>query len=349
MNKEIVIVTGSMVRGGAEGVIALVANGLAQRGWHVSIVSILFNIWDYELDPAIKCIDISREKRNQLLDTPRLIFCLRRILKTIKPDAVLSFMVAVNIVTWFSSRGLNIKYIPSERNDPDKGRSNIIKKLQIQAYSASDSPVFQTTQAKSYFSERIQKKAVIIPNPVREMPMALYGTTKKIVSVGRLSSQKNHKLLIDAFSSILKIYSDFSLEIYGEGPLRTDLQQYIEEKGLSEFVYLCGKVNDVPNRIRDAYMFILSSDYEGLSNALLEAMAIGLPCVSTNCAGASDVIKDNENGLIVPVGDIDSLVKAMKYLIENPLIAKDMGFKARSSMSRFNVDSIVDLWEGLIK
>lgn len=346
--KDIVIVTGCMVRGGAEGVIATVANGLAQRGWKVHIISILFDRWDYELDPSISCIDISNEKRNQMLDTPRLVMTLRRRIKRIKPEAVLSFMVAVNIVTWLATRGLNVKFIPSERNDPDRGRSNLIKKLQVKAYGAADTTVFQTTRAKEYFSEAIQNRSVIIPNPLREMPEAVYGTSKRIVTAGRLSEQKNHKLLIDAFKRVHKDHPEFSVDIYGEGSMKDELQAYIDEKGLNNSVHLCGKVDNVPERIRNAYMFVLPSDYEGLSNALLEAMGIGLPCITTNCAGSDDAIRDGANGLIVPIQDSDAMEKAIKELIVDPAKAEELGRKARVSMSRYKVENVVEQWESLI-
>lgn len=347
--KDIVIVTGCMVRGGAEGVIATVANGLAQRGWKIHIISILFDRWDYELDPSIECIDISNEKRNQMLDTPRLVLALRKKIRQIKPKAVLSFMVAVNIVTWLATRRLNVKYIPSERNDPDKGRSSLIKKLQAKAYGAADTTVFQTTRAKEYFSDAIQKKSVIIPNPLREMPEAVYGASKRIVTAGRLSEQKNHKLLIDAFAGVYRDHPDYSIDIYGEGSMRDELQAYIDEKGLRTLVHLCGKVDNVPERIQDAYMFVLPSDYEGLSNALLEAMGIGLPCITTNCAGSDDAIQDGENGLIVPIQDRDAMEKAIRKLIEDHERAEIMGKKARESMSRYKVDNVVDQWEALVK
>lgn len=346
--KNVVIVTGSMGRGGAEGVVASVANGLAQRGWKIHIVSLLFDTCDYDLEPSVEYINISKEKKNQIIDTPRLVLTLRKIIKQIHPEVVFSFMVAINIVTWMATRGLKVKYIPSERNDPDKGRNKVVKKLQAIAYTTADTTVFQTTRAKEYFSDGIQKRSVIIPNPLREMPEAVYGQTKRIVTAGRLSNQKNHKLLIDVFEEIHRDYPDFSVDIYGEGSMKDELQSYIDGKGLSSLVYLRGKVDNVPECIRNAYMFVLPSDYEGLSNALLEAMGIGLPCITTNCAGSDDAIQDGVNGLIVPIRDQKAMEDAMRKLIENPEQAIEMGKKARASMTRYKVDSVIDQWEKLL-
>lgn len=347
--KDIIMVTGSMIRGGAEGVLASVANGLAQRGWKIHIVSILFDQCDYVLHPSIEYISIAKPQNNQILDTPRMVGSLRKVIKELKPDVVISFMVTINIVTWMSTRGLNVKYIPSERNDPDKGVNGLIKLLQDKAYGAADVVVFQTTRAKEFFSYKIQQKGVIIPNPVKKMPEASSIKSKRIVTVGRLENQKNQKLLIDSFKEIYDDNKEFSVEIYGDGSLMRTISDYIKQIGLEGIVRLCGKVENIPEKIRDAYMFVLPSDYEGLSNALLEAMAIGLPCITTNCAGSDDAIQDGVNGLIVPVRDQNAMVKAMRRLLDNPSEASDMGIKARQSMDRYNYDYIIDQWELVLK
>lgn len=346
--KKVVFVTGSMIRGGAEGVIASVVNGLVKRGWKVYIISLLFERCDYELDNSIECINLATKQQNKFLDSPRMILALRRIIKQLQPEIVVSFMVSINIVTWIATRGLKTKYIPSERNDPDKGTNSIIKLLQKKAYGAADVIVFQTTRAMNFFPKKIRDKGVIIPNPIREMPEALSERKKRIVTVGRLEEQKNHKLLIDAFSSVYKTHRDFTVDIYGDGTLKDELRAFIEERQLTEVVHLCGKIENVPESIRDAYMFVLSSDYEGLSNALLEAMAVGLPCITTDCAGSVDVIQSRENGLIVPVGNKKDMEAAISWMIENPTIARNMGKKARESIRKYNYDNIINQWENLL-
>lgn len=346
--KKIVFVTGSMIRGGAEGVIASVANGLAKRGWKVYIISLLFERCDYELDASIECINLARTKKNKFLDSPRMILALRRTIKQLQSEIVVSFMVTINIITWLATRGLKIKFIPSERNDPDKGTNSIIKVMQEKAYGAADVIVFQTTRAMNFFPKRIRDKGVIIPNPIRKMPEASSERKKRIVNAGRLEEQKNQKLLIDAFSSVYKRHRDFTVDIYGDGTMKDELRRYIEERQLTEAVHLCGKVDNVPECIRDASMFVLSSDYEGLSNALLEAMAVGLPCITTDCAGSEDAIQSGENGLIVPVGSKKELEAAISWMIEHPTAAMEMGRKARASMRKYNYDNIITQWEKLL-
>lgn len=348
MNKDIIIVTGSMTRGGAEGVIANIAEVLAKRGWKIHIVSILFSENAYDFGENIEFIDASNEGSNQLLDTPRMIRAIKIEIKRIKPQAVLSFMAKINIATWFAVIGTGVKFIASERNDPAVGRNAVYQKILSMTYSAADVVVFQTTRAKEFFNQKIQSKGVIIPNPLKPMPEAIYNQTKRIVTVGRLSEQKNHKLLIDAFERVYPNHPDFSIDIYGDGSMRDELQAYIVQKGLSDSIHLCGKIDNVPERIRDAYMFVLPSDYEGLSNALLEAMGIGLPCITTNCAGSDDAIQNGENGLIVSIRDCDAMERAIRILIEDPASALEMGRKARSSMGRYRVEQIVDQWEALL-
>ena len=346
--RDIVIVTGSMSHGGAEGVISTISNQLCDRGWNVHIVTVLKDMCDYDLAEGIDYRSLAQTKKVNGLGTLKLMFSLRRFIKDQNPNAVLSFMVRINILTFFATRGLKLKFYPSERNDPSKGRSRIIKLLQLITYSFATETIFQTTRAKNYFPKSVKEHSVVIPNPINETPFQADRSRKRIVAVGRLTEQKNHKLLIDAFRNIHKDFSDFMLDIYGDGPLRKELQDLIDNMELKDCVHLCGKVDNVPEAIRDAYMFVLSSDYEGLSNALLEAMQLGLPCITTDCAGSDDAIQDGENGLIVPIRDKDALERAIRKLIEKPEICTEMGSKAHASMGKYNVERVIDQWERVL-
>ena len=348
MKKEIIFVTGSLRRGGAERVISILSNELVERGWKVHICTMLFSAIGYELDPRIDVIDLSREKNNQVLDTPRMIIELRRTIRRIKPDAVISFMVTISIVTWLATRGQQVRFIPSERNDPAIGRGKIVQYLSSIAYAASDKIVFQTERAKNFYSEKIRKKGVIIYNPVSVSQERDPDPKHKIVSVGRLEVQKNRQLLIEAFSDVYKIHPEYSLHIYGEGSQEKELIALIEKLGLTEKVILHGNVSDVHKQIADAEFFVLSSDYEGLSNALIEAMMMGLPCISTDCAGASDVIEDGVDGIIVPIRDRNKMAEAMDKLIGDSALRKGYSEKAIVQTKKFSVDVIVDKWQEII-
>ncbi len=348
MKKEVLFITGSMGRGGAERVISILTNELVNRGWKVHIATILSGKVGYDLNPVIDLIDLSNEKMNQLLDTPRMIRAIRKVVKEIKPDAVISFMLTINIVTWLAAMGLNIRFIPSERNDPSTGRSKLKHWLSCRAYANSYRTVFQTERAKSYFPKSVQQKGVIIPNPVKVDEFYIPTGNHKIVSVGRLELQKNKKLLIEAFYDVYKNHSEYSLHIYGEGTQEGELRQLIGKLGLDDKVFMHGNVNDVHKQISDAEIFVLSSDYEGLSNALLEAMMMGLPCVTTDCAGATDAVENGVDGIIVPIRDRKKLAAAMEKLISDENMRNQFSQKAIEHSKKFSVDNVVNQWEDII-
>lgn len=182
-----------------------------------------------------------------------------------------------------------------------------------------------------YFPDSVQKHGYIIKNPLpNNIPEYSNHKEKRIVAVSRLEPQKNLFMLLKAFQTVSKINSDYKLEIYGEGSERKAVEQTIQRLGLSNNVVLKGFQKKVNEKIVNAYMYVCTSDYEGLSNALLESMAMGLAVVSTDSAGggAREVIKDGVNGVLVPVGDDEFLSKKMVWLIKNEEIAIRMGREA---------------------
>ena len=346
--KKLLIVSGSMNRGGAERVISILSNELLQRGWNVSILTILASGCGYTLDPKIKLINIAKDKQNQLLSIPRLSKEIRRVIAEEKPDDVISFMIAVNIVTWIATRGINVRFIPSERNDPSTGRNIVVRFLQNLVYRQSTISVFQTERAKRYFSKRIQDNSIVIPNPISIGTIAKEERSNRIVSVGRLEPQKNQALLIRAFSAVHSKYPNYVLEIYGEGSLRKSLQTLIDTLNLSDYIFLQGNRENIHDLIADAEIFVLSSDFEGQSNALLEAMMMGLPCISTDCSGSDEAIQNNKNGLLVHVGDEAALSKAIEWMIMHPEQAHTMALEGRKSTLRFTKDAVLAQWESIL-
>ena len=172
---------------------------------------------------------------------------------------------------------------------------------------------------KDLFPTKIQKNSVVIGNPLSEqMPAPYFGERRKeIVNFCRLDAPKNLKLLLDAFSLLVEEYSEYQLKIYGDGPLRDEMQKYIEKLGLENNAFLLPFHENIHEIIKDAAMFVTSSDYEGLSNSLMEAMALGMPVIATDClgGGAAALIVDGKNGFLVPRGDVQSLYRAMKRYI----------------------------------
>ena len=171
----------------------------------------------------------------------------------------------------------------------------------------------------------------------------------KIVAVGRLLPEKNHHLLIEAFSDIIVEYPEHELFIYGDGMLREELTEHINRLKLQNNIHLPGNVLDVHEKIADAEAFVLSSNYEGLSNALLEAMMMGIPCISTKCAGSTEIIDDKHSGLLVDIGNKDQLVRSIKYLLMDKGRAKEIGSCGMNAVADLKSEKIIQSWKNCIE
>ncbi len=344
--------------GGAERVMSVLANGLFHRGHDVTLVTDISADNQYPLDPGIRREILgdfsnasgSRNIRNAIKRGLRL----RKICKETRADIIISFIWRVNARAILATRFLKTKNVFSVRNDPQKAYGSKKRKaLANLLYSWAAGGVFQTEEAQAWFAPGIQKKSRIILNPIAD---AFYQVTpaamqdKRIVSCGRLHEQKRLDVLIAAFDKICDEFPDYRLEIYGVGALQEDLQKQINRLGRAERICLMGRCNDVPNTIKNASLFVLSSDYEGLPNALMEAMALGLPVVSTDCGGggARALIDHGTDGLIVPCGDADALANAIRQNLADPNAAKKFGERAAEKAKSFSTENVIIQWESYI-
>lgn len=340
--------------GGAERVIANLANQLTENGLEVVLVTSTSTPNEYSVDESVKRIildKILKGKENRISKNLKLIFQLRKRIKIEKPDVVISFMQEPNFRLVLATRGLKTKTIVSVRNDPVKeypGRVGwIIGKILL---PMADGCVFQTEDAKHWFPLKLQKKSRIIYNAVADefYKTPLINRNKKtriVVSCGRLSKQKNHKLLIEAFSLVVKKYDDVILKIYGEGELKNDLNLLIVKLGLQNKIQLMGSTSNVPLALAEASVFVLSSDFEGMPNALMEAMAMGLPCISTDCpCGGSRMLLDEGGGLLIPVRDKKRLYGALDEVLGNQEKSNRMSMNAKEKAQKFRADYIFQEW-----
>ena len=348
--RKITFLIGSMGRGGAERVISILANSYAERGWKVDILLLLDNRCDYKLNNNINLIPICDKDKSRIRQLPKWLTSIRAYVVQNKPKVIVSFIARINIITILACVGLNQHIIVSERNDPKSdGRSIFVRIATYLLYPLADGVVFQTKWAQSCFSKKIRNKSAIIPNPINITIEATQIKKKKLVTVGRLREQKNHSMLINAFEKVYQDYPDYELYIYGEGKLREVLTRQVHKLKLTEAVFLPGNVSDIHEKMADAELFVLSSNYEGLSNALLEAMMMGLPCISTDCAGSNEVIENEKNGLLVPVGDTNKLANAMKRLIADKDFARELGNNAKRSSKFYSAEKVIGKWEKVIE
>jgi len=266
---------------------------------------------------------------------------------------IISFLAPFNMVSIVASFGLNIPIIVADRNDPREVPGNsILRKARDFLYRFAEGIVLQTEYNRIYFSQAVQQKSRVVYNPVdldEKAGLALRVEKKKrVVSVGRLMPQKNQQMLLSAFAAVWEKHPDYELTIYGDGPERERLQGKIEQMGLQKCVFLPGSVQNVFDEIADSELFILSSNYEGMPNALIEAMCIGLPVISTRVSGATDLIEHGQNGLLIDVGDEVGLTLAMEKILDDAVFGKQLAENATKINEQLEVGKITSQWVDFI-
>ena len=350
----------SMGKGGAERVVSLLANEFAKRGNEVIVATEWFSEEEYELASDVRRIHVGlsekEEKASRIAKQWYRVKNLRKSLMEEKPDVLISFCVKANYRAMMASSGTGIPVIVSVRNDPKIDYVGTVKGLMNKLFmNRANGCVFQTEEAKEFFDEVLQKKSTIICNPVNEKYLQAKRQTpeKKIVCVGRLVAQKNQMLLVNAFEKILEKYPDYHLYFYGDGSddnRKEELLQYVNAGSLKESIHFMGLSSTLEVDMADAAMFVLPSNYEGMPNALMEAMALGLPVISTDCpcGGSRYWIESGITGQLVPVKDVNSMAQAMEYYIQNPQEAEQIGAKAKERLSEATLDRIFKQWTDYI-
>ena len=347
---------GSLTGGGAERVLCNLANYLTGQGHDITIITNVEAHDFYELDSRIGKYVLLREseRKNAIFN---FLHCMKRLKNYVKQNATDDYVVFLPLTTvmlLYLRRRIKGKIIVSERGDPEQN-SRLIKLLLKKWIRRSDGVVFQTDVAKNWYEPYLKKSEnTVIPNAINPLfirPKYNGSREKTVVGVGRLTSQKNFHLLISSFARIANQFSEYKLVIYGKGNLLDSLKNLASELGIASRVEFPGYVPDMPERLEKASMFVLSSDYEGMPNALMEAMALGLPVVSTDCGGggARFLLRDGENGLLVPKNDNKALADAMRRILSNKEFAEMLGTQARVLQEDFAPQRIYSEWECFIK
>ncbi len=347
---KILFITSAMGFGGAERVISVISSELAARGHEVGIYATKASReCVYPLHEAVEIF--SEDKIGSMSD---VIKNIRRFVYKYDPDIVVPFMTYQCIYTCFALAFSKYPVVVCERNDPKnidgKNTSRLRVMIRDAAFNMAEGAVFQTNGAKECFGRGIQKKSTVILNPINSAALVdpHEGVReKRIVNVGRLTEQKNQAMLIDAFSRIKDEFPEYTLEIYGDGELMDKLKAQASSLGVEDRVVFCGNVSNVGERIRGAEIFAFTSDYEGMPNALAEAMALGLACVSADCSpgGARMLIEDGVNGLITPCGDAEAFADALRRVLSDRVLAQRLGERAYGVRETLRIDHIVTRWE----
>ena len=282
---------------------------------------------------------------------------LRQAIRDSGAEQVVSFTDNMNVITLLASVGQTWKVIIAERNDPRQqkmGRGwEMLRRL---TYSRCTAMVVQTESVAKYAPRLVRKKPVyVIPNavtPSAELPDAgrlPAGDRRVVAAMGRLTAQKGFDLLIEAFARIADRHPNWTLRIAGDGEERGNLECLAESLGLTQRVDLCGWIDEPLAFLQEADLFVLSSRYEGFPNALLEAMACGLPVISTDCdSGPREIVRHETDGLLVPAEDVDELTRAMGRLMTNRADRERLGESAVDVVTRFGFGAFFARWEDVL-
>lgn len=341
----------SLTKGGAERAVTNLANEFSSIGHEVFVITSIKNESEYKLKKEVTRIVLhdGDNKDSYWFRYVILSKKLRKVCNNYKFDVLIPFISGSSFRAFLATRGMTTKVIASVRNDPNYEYAGIIGNIiGKKILPLVDGCVFQTNDAKRWFPNKLQEKSVIIPNAINPIFFDAIRHPKfnRVVAFGRLAKQKNHAMLIRAFALVKNEIPEAELLIFGIGNLYNETKQLIEQLKLQECVFLMGETANVKGELEKADLFVLSSDFEGMPNALMEAMAAGTPCVSTDCpcGGPKSLIKDKENGILVPIKDIEKMAEAIKCTLINRSLNEKIGRQAAMSSKELTSENISNKW-----
>ncbi|MBA3922659.1 MAG: glycosyltransferase family 4 protein [Nostocaceae cyanobacterium] len=361
---HLVLVISSLSCGGAERSMILLAEGFMKQGYKVSVVTIAGIETDfYQLPDGAHRLALNVAKKSpSLIHSLFNNFYRLRVLKqaicSLEPDIVISFLDINNILTLIALINTNFTIFVSEQNNPQMhaiGRFwKILRRL---SYPLATKVVSSSQGVDDYFDWLSKTKRAVIYNPLTavndnqtqiDLIKSIDFSKKWIVAMGRLTYQKGFDILLTAFHKIANKYPDWQLLILGEGELRSDLENEIKNLDLTERVMLPGRIDNPFPLLRLSKLFVLSSRFEGFGNVLIEAMACGLPVISTDCpSGPKEIIREGIDGILVPNEDVSSLAIAIDCLISDEAKRQNLAAHAPEGAERFSLEKTIKIWENL--
>lgn len=347
----------SLAKGGAERVAVNLANYFHESGFESVLVTSRVFEDEYPQPEGVRRI-VAEEEQGEIKNRAAYFWKrfrgIRAVWKKERPDLIVSFIGKVNFMALMTTFGMRIPVVVSVRSDPHKEYpSKLMRLLSKTLYLRAKGVIVQTPDAKQYFPGYMQKKVTILPNSLnpRFMRPRFEGKRRnEIVSVGRLDPNKNQQMLIHAFANIADDFPDMQLVLYGDGLPENSTRGALEELsrvlGLQSRIRFMGRRNDVEQQIYESRIYVLTSNIEGMPNALLEAMSLGLACISTDCpcGGPRTVIRDGENGLLVPVGDIAALEQALRRILSDPGLEERLGVNASAIQKDLAPERVNQMW-----
>lgn len=357
----------SLSGGGAERLMAGLASRLAARH-EVTLLTLDDPATDrYPVDAKVARVGLSLMAESRSLwsavgNNRRRIHSLRQAVRSSRPDVVLSFCDKTNVLALAACRPLGVPVVVSERTDPRHQKIGMVwSVLRRLNYPHAAGAIALTEGAATCVDRWTGKRSAIIPSavdppkPESAAPRAIHDRLPRDqafqwLAIGRLSPEKAFERAIEAFAKLAPDYPDWSLALAGEGPQRDQLQRLIDRHAVADRVRLLGWVTDVPSLLSTGDAFVLTSRYEGFPASLLEAMAAGLPCVAVDCeSGPAEIIRHQQNGLLVPQDDPDALGVAMRQLMDAPELRRRLGSEARHVVETFGWDAMVAAHERVLE
>lgn len=353
---KITIFIGGLSRGGAERVTCNLANSLVCKGHEVTVLTMSDEAAAYPLRDGVEQKVLIRQSERRSFAYNAVLRFLRfcKYLRHEQPDVYIVMLPITTIMLLQLRRLTKAKVIAAERNNPAsyaKKKQRALRRLARRA----DGWVFQTEKERTWYGDAVGRADVVtIPNAINpDFIQPPFGGSRRkiIVSVGRMSPQKNQALLVRAFAAIAGMFMDYRLVIYGEGEKRRELQALANQLEVADRVDFPGYATNIGEKIQDAALFVLPSDFEGMPNSLMEAMALGLPCIATDCdgGGARFLIDNEKNGLLVPKGDVEALAGAMRRMLGDRGFAEQCGHEAHNICERLAPERVYGQWEQFIK
>lgn len=349
-------------QGGAERVVSNLANQFSKEGYEVIVATEWQGENEFKLDGNVRRTHAGLqpwdENKGRISKIWLRIKYLRELIRKESPDIVIAFAHKANYRALTSTIGMKVPVMISIRTDPVGHYDAISDKLQIPfLFPRAAGCVFQTEGQKDFFPEYLQKKSRIILNPVNDKYLNVpkpKEREKTVVQSGRLVDFKNQPMLLEAFLKVHEKHSDYDLKIYGGDSFdgtREILEGIIQENHAEDFIKLMGASDALEQELPKASVYAFSSDWEGLPNALLEAMALGMPIVATDCpcGGPRTVMTNEVDGLLVPVKDAEAMAAGINRLIEDRELAECLGENARKISEKVNGPAIIEQWRDYIE
>ena len=360
--KRVLFVIPTLTNGGAERVASIIANALCKQ------YEVRFFLLEqdsqigYELESIIKVqsAKVHVQKRGNKL---RAIYCyfknffsqyalLKNDISEYAPDVVVSFLPKADMLTYWAKRKMNFKWISSERNDPSE-RTMIERFALAHIYKKTDGFVCQSNVVAKYYKTKGVKNCTVIPNPKNNGVVLNENVPYDnfAIAVGRFDYQKNYKMLIKAFvKAVQNVGCKTKLIILGDGPLYKENLKLVNQLNASNQVVLLGRKHNVGDYLRKASFFVMSSNYEGMPNALIEAMDAGLPVICTDFySGTARELITEKNGYLVTVGDEVSMTKSIeKMLVFSYAELKEMGLFSKKKVAHMSLNSVCNQWNSFL-